>query len=47
MTLFRAKTKIISAELLAVGSNSPHNVKTEIFSTEIGRWFTLSDYPFV
>ena len=35
---------IISAELLAVGSLFPHNVKTEVYSTKAGTWKTLNDY---
>ena len=35
-----------SVELLAVGGWDPHNVKTEMYLTEVGRWYTLEDYPF-
>ena len=35
-----------SVELLAVGGLSPNNVKTEMYLTEVGRWYTLEDYPF-
>ena len=34
-----------SAELLAVGSYDPRNVKTEIYLTEESRWKTVEDYP--
>ena len=35
---------IFSAELLAVGGDS--KVKTEMYLTEVGRWYTLEDYPY-
>ena len=34
-----------SDEILAVGSYSPSNNKTEMFLTEANRWFTLGDFP--
>ena len=39
----------ISAELLAIGSRSPDNLKTEVFvpeNDEHGAWRTLDDYPY-
>ena len=32
--------------MLAVGSFNPFNVKTEIYLSEVDRWFELDDYPY-
>ena len=34
------------AEILAVGSNAPANVKTEIYNEESDTWASLDDYPY-
>ena len=33
-------------ELLAVGSSKWNHVKTEMYLTEVGRWYKLDDFPF-
>ena len=37
---------LLQAQVLAVGSTAPSNLKTELYDDETGAWTTLADYPY-